>query len=299
MNVIFQATFLFIVVITGLSHKATANSCLFQNENYRVSHTPRPTGEAPGPGTLVFHHGMQGPGIKPRDVVVWLPPNYQQDTDLHFPVLYMHDGQNIFDPETSYAGVSWRAHEIADSLTATGEIEPMIIVGIYNTPDRLAEYTPGPLGELYMSFVTEVLKPFIDRQYRTMPGRGFTITAGASAGGTISFMLAWQHNEVFSKAICMSPALKYTHNEYPIDVVSMVEDHEGPRKDIFLYIDNGGVGLEERLQPGIDQMMQALRQQGYREGESFVWFRDPQAEHNEAAWSRRLPTALRIIFQNL
>lgn len=250
----------------------------------------------PEPGTFELHQAMETPGLTPRDVMVWLPPAYHLDTISKYNVLYMHDGQNVFDPQKSYAGVSWRAHLICDSLMQLQIIEPLIIVAIDNTADRLEEYTPGEKGELYMAFVAEVLKPFIDNKYRTYPEKQKTITAGASAGGTISFMLAWHYNDVFSKAICMSPALKIVNSGYEIDLVQTVEKREGRPKDAFFYIDNGGKGMDEWLQPGIYQMLDAMREKGYRDGESFVWYHDPTADHNEEAWSSRFPYALKIIF---
>jgi len=94
-------------------------------------------------GELRYHPAMQGDGIRERNVIVWLPPDYHNNTDSTYSVLYMHDGQNIIDPATSFIGVDWQIDESVDSLIRVGSIDPMIVVGIYNTDDRLYEYTPG------------------------------------------------------------------------------------------------------------------------------------------------------------
>lgn len=244
-------------------------------------------------GTVRYHRQIGKNHMLPaRDLVVWLPPNYTQNSHRHYPVLYLHDGQNIFDPETSSFGVDWQADETADSLIRAGAMEPVIIVGIYNNAERMQEYVPGKKGSAYLDFVVNTVKPLIDSTYRTKPGRTYTATGGSSAGGTISFMLAWQYPQVFSKAITMSPAFKIQQ----IDVVSGVLAHRGRRKDIYLYIDNGGIELEQQLQPGIDAMLQALQAKGYRQGRDYTWVKDAKGKHQEADWAKRLPQALQLLF---
>lgn len=241
-------------------------------------------------GKTVLHQNLQGNNLKSRNLIVWLPPGYEQG-NKKYPVLYMHDGQNIFDPATSSFGVDWQIDETADSLIKAGAIEPAIIVGIYNTSDRSAEYTPGDKGTAYMDFVVNTAKPFIDQHYRTKKGPRHTFTGGSSAGGIISFMLAWEYPKVFSKAICMSPAFKIQH----IDYVKDVKGYGAKKKKLFFYIDNGGIDLEERLQPGIDEMLTALKEKGYKEGKDFIWIKDAEARHFEAAWAKRMPIALKAI----
>lgn len=241
-------------------------------------------------GTVTYHRNLKADNLKSRDVVVWLPPGYEKG-NKRYPVLYMHDGQNVFDPATSSFGVDWRIDETADSLIRKGEMEPVIIVGINNTPDRMEEYVPGEKGSAYMDFVVNAVKPLIDQNYRTKTGPKNTLTGGSSAGGIMAFMLAWEYPTVFSKAICMSPAFKIMH----IDYVKEVQAYTGKKQKLKLYIDNGGIDLEARLQPGIDDMLEALQQKGYREGKDYVWVLDEKAQHNEAAWSKRLPQALKFL----
>ncbi len=242
-------------------------------------------------GKVAYYDNMSYPGILDRNVVVWTPPGYETG-DESYPVLYMHDGQNIFDPATSYFGIDWQVDEAADSLIRQGKIEPMIIVGIYNTIHRRPEYSYTDTGYVYMKFLVEKLKPFIDKKYRTKPDRENTSVGGSSMGGLISFMLLWEYNNVFSKAICMSPAFKVRQ----LDYVKRISDYSGKRKEFFAYIDIGGVGLEVSLQPGIDDMINFLKQKGYTEGTDFEYIIEQNAEHNEPAWARRIPHAMITLY---
>jgi predicted alpha/beta superfamily hydrolase len=242
-------------------------------------------------GTVKYHRAMQGEGIADRDVIVWLPPDYETKSQERYPAIYMHDGQNIFDPATSSFGVDWAIDETVDNLIKQKSIPSIIVVGIYNTGDRTQEYTPGKKGSAYMNFVANKVKPFIDSTYRTKPDRENTIVGGSSAGGIISFMLVWEYHQIFSKAICMSPAFKIGN----LDYVKVVKDSQEKRKDVFFYIDNGGVGLESQLQPGVDEMLAALKAKGYKERKDFVFILDEKAKHFEAAWAQRFPNALMLV----
>lgn len=251
----------------------------------------RPQRKSTITGTIKYHHNFKNDSILPRDILVWLPPDYEKDSTKHYPVLYMHDGQNIFDAATSSFGNEWRVDETCDSLISAGKIPPLIVVGINNSHERSIEYLPGTKGNAYMDFVVNTLKTFIDKTYRTNPEAENTIVAGSSSAGTISFMITWEYPHIFSKAICMSPALKIAEIDY-VKVVNSAEK----RKEVFLYIDNGGVDLELRLQPGIDEMITALKEKGYQQGKDFVLIIDPVALHNEVAWAKRLPKALQLCF---
>ncbi|UCE20458.1 MAG: histidine kinase [Gemmatimonadota bacterium] len=243
-------------------------------------------------GTVVYHQDVKGHGLQARDIIVWLPPGYEKNETKRYPVFYMHDGQNLCDPRTSFIRCDWQIDEVADSLIRKGEIEPIIVVGMYNTSDRTPEYSPGPKGDAYMKFVVNVVKPLIDKTYRTLPDREHTAVGGSSMGGIVSFMLLWEYNDIFSKAACMSPAFKFDN----VDYVTTVEKYKGPKKDMLVYIDNGGLGLEARLQPGIDDMIKMLEKKGYKENRDFYWFVDKTAEHNEAAWAKRIWKPLTLFF---
>jgi len=235
-------------------------------------------------GEVKYHRQMQGEGIRPRDVIVWLPPSYEKNPERRYPVLYVQDGQNAFDPATSFAGVDWGIDETADRLIREGKLQEILVVGIYNTVDRGREYSDTPQGHAYMQFMVEKLKPFIDKEYRTLPDRENTAVMGSSAGGLISFLLIWNYPQVFSQAACLSPAFVYRD----INAPALVENYTGANKGIRIYIDDGGVGLDAQLQPGCDAMLRALQANGFTMGKNLEWYRDPEAEHNERAWSKRV-----------
>ncbi len=243
-------------------------------------------------GRLCFHRQIEGVALKSRDVVVWLPPGYDEAPERRYPVLYMHDGQNLFDPGLAGFGVEWRMDEVADSLIRGHLIEPLIIVGIYNTADRSLEYGLTRQGKAYRQFVVETVKPLIDLNYRTLTDRKYTATGGSSMGGLVSFILAWENPHIFSKALCLSPAFRYDRFDY----ARSIQKSEPRSPDLQFYIDNGGLDLEAQLQPGIDAMLDLLRERGWRDGQNLFWLKDPLAPHHESAWAQRLPQALQFLF---
>lgn len=243
-------------------------------------------------GLVEYIRALKGEGIRPRDVAVWLPPDYASDTTLRYPVLYMHDGQNLFNPALASFGRDWQLDETSDSLIRNGITVPYIIVGIYNTPARYAEYRDNDTGQKYMRWLVKDLKPYIDSRYRTLPDRENTATGGSSLGGLISLMLLWEYNDVFSKAMCMSPAFAIRE----IDYTQKISQTSSEKRNMVLYIDNGGVDLESLLQPGIDKTMALLEQIGYVREKDYYWRHFPLAEHNEPAWAKRAYFPLKLFF---
>ena len=247
-------------------------------------------------GTVRYHLQLGAENVRHRDVIVWLPPGYEE-SDERYPVLYMQDGQNIVDPKTSAFGVDWQIDETCTRLIEEQTIPPLIVVGIYNTPARNQEYLLGKKGEAYRRFVADKVKPLIDGRYRTKPSREHAWVGGSSAGGLCAFILAWEHSDVFSKALCMSPAFKLEIAERSLflDYVATVEESERPAESLAFYIDNGGVGLEKILQPGIDEMLEALREHGYQQGRDLWWVHAPDARHSESAWAERFSGAIKLL----
>jgi len=245
-------------------------------------------------GQVKYHRRLKGEGINDRDIIVWLPPDYDGNKQVRYPVLYMQDGQNIVDPATSAFGVDWKIDESLDSLIKNKIIEPIIVVGIYNSSNRMKEYTPGEKGNAYMNFVVNKVKPLIDSAYLTKSDRTHTMVGGSSAGGIFSFMLVWEHPDIFSKAICMSPAFRLPEGMTgDWNYVTTVRESKAKPKDLFFYIDNGGVGLESELQPGIDEMIPVLKSKGYKEGVNFIFIQDKNARHFESEWAKRFPQAIK------
>lgn len=251
---------------------------------------PVPHGQVTG--TLKYHHNMSYENLLSRDVVVWLPPNYDKDVNERYPVIYAHDGQNLFDPKSSTFGFDWQIDEAADSLIRQKKMEPVIVVGIYNTRNRSQEYMSFDTAYTYMDFIVKKLKPFIDKTYRTKSDRNNTAVMGSSAGGTIAFMLHWVHNDVFGKAASISPAFKI----FRYDFVSPLVNNNSERKDLNLYIDDGGVGIDSMLLPGVNAMIKALKDNNYKENKNFVFNFYPKAEHNEKNWAERVWNPLLFMF---
>lgn len=258
---------------------------------HRITRWASATPEAKAPqvtGEAVMHRAVQGPGLLPRDIIVWLPPGYR-DSDTRYPVLYMHDGQNIVDPTTSFLGVDWGVDEAATRLIGEGAVRPFIVVGMYNTPQRMDDYGTGEQGAAYRRFVVEVVKPMIDATYRTRTGPEDTAVMGSSMGGLVSFLLAWHYPDVFHHAGCLSPAF------FP-EAVKLVRDAEAVPAAMRIYMDNGTEGLEQKIQAYCDDMLAALAAKGITAGPRFDWFLDQGAEHNEPAWAARLDRPLRFLF---
>ncbi len=255
----------------------------------------RDTGYSPGCGITgtVRYHSIYSPQLaNERNIIVWLPPSYRENESISYPVLYMHDGQNIIDSNTGYHGMEWQVDEIATTLIDSGLIREIIVVGIYNNADRTAEYSPVHRGELYSDFLVNTVKPLIDSTYRTLTGPENTAIMGSSMGGIISFHLAWEYPKVFGMAGCLSPAFIVDEGE----IVKRVANYTGPAKPIKLYIDNGTVGLEARLQPAIDNMMPLLAIHGFNESGNLIYMIAEGAEHNEPAWAKRIHVPLKFFF---
>ncbi len=243
-------------------------------------------------GRLEYIRNLKGEGIPPRDVIIWLPPDYSKDINKRYPVLYMQDGQNLFDPATSAFGIDWQLDETADSLIRQGKMRSLIIVGLANTAWRNSEYAENDTGYAYMKFVVQKVKPLIDSTYRTLTDRGNTAVGGSSLGGLISFMLAWNYPDVFSMAMCVSPALKI----YNINYVDNVKEYAGPRKDLKFYFDAGLHSIDSLLVPGVIEMIKALESKGYKKGRDIMFYEDKHGEHNESSWAARAWRPLLFFF---
>lgn len=235
-------------------------------------------------GEVRYHRQIKAKGLQPRDIIVWLPPDYKKDARKRYPVLYMHDGQNICDPATAYTGVDWEADETATRLIEEGKMQKIIIVGIYNTPERLEEYSLSPTGKRYREFITNELKPLIDKSYRTKGGREHTATIGSSMGGLVSFLLVWYHSEVFSMAGCLSPSFIFRKNQ----AIKLIKMSKAPRLPIRINMDCGGIGGERMLHKGCKRIRRILRNKKIPEGEIFRFSFYKKANHSETAWAARL-----------
>ncbi|GMU33542.1 MAG: esterase [Planctomycetia bacterium] len=258
-------------------------------------------------GLIRYHSDFPSKRLSsPRSLVVYLPSSYEAKpaAQKRYPVLYMHDGQNLFDASTSFLGIEWGADEAAESLVKAGKIEPLIIVGIYNTPARMDEYTPdrddergaGGNGDLYARFLVEEVKPFIDKTYRTLPDRANTGVAGSSLGGLISLYICKEYPEVFSRCGVISPALMWNHASF---LESLAKDPSW-MKNVRFWVDMGTA--EGRQVKGFSEGIRRTRQlvkifesAGLKADRDFAYREVEGGEHNEAAWQKRFPDVLRFL----
>ncbi len=242
-------------------------------------------------GTVEYHRQLSGEGLNhKRDIIVWLPPSHEKEPKKHFPVLYMHDGQNIFDPTTSFTGHDWRVDEVADSLIKLKKIHEIIIVGIYNSPDRLPEYSDSHLGNAYLNFVISVVKPLIDSTYRTKPEKEHTGIIGSSLGGLSSLIFVWKRPDIFGMAGCMSSAFWYEGEK----TLKEIRDYTGPKKNIKVYLDCGT--REKELVSGYKRMVEILRSKGYKKGKDLEYTLGSKGTHSEYYWAKRVWRPLVFMF---
>lgn len=252
-----------------------------------------------------------------RRVSVWLPPGYDQGR--RYPVLYMHDGQNLFERHTSYGGTAWEVDSVLTELLGRQQVRACIVVGVWNTDRRFREYAPAkpyyampearrarlaqerpglPLSDEYLKFLVQELKPRIDSQYRTRPRRPDTFVAGSSMGGLISLYAALEYPEVFGGAACLSThwplSLKENTPDFTTAMLAYLQQRLPRRQRPRLYFDYGTTTLDARYEPHqlrVDSLLQA-----YSYGPRHLLTRKYEgAAHNEAAWQQRVAVPLRFL----
>lgn len=230
---------------------------------------------------------------------MYLPPGYDE-SDWRYPVLYLQDGQNLFDPETAFFGQEWRADITADELICSGAIEPVILVGVYNTGvRRISEYTPtrdpvrrkGGKGDRYAQMLARELKPFLDSQYRTQKtGHG---VGGSSLGGLVALEAALLYPRVFAKAAVLSPSVWWDRRSI-LELVSRFQGTMRPR----IWLD---AGTQEGDAPGrviedLRLLRHALTEKGWEDGKTLRYWEVEGAGHNEHAWASRFGEVLKWLF---
>lgn len=294
--------------------------------------TPQTAEDAPAPETelaspaqfsarLVEHSDFASAHVQSRNITVWLPDGYSPSVETSYPVIYAHDGQNLFEPGRAYGGVEWGLDETAGAMMAAGDIRPAIIVGIWNTDERWQEYAPqkviesltgetasewlGPsLPELkadaYLRFLVEELKPFIDQTYSTKPDKEDTLIMGSSMGGLISLYAISEYPEVFTRAAAVSVHWPLTEPEGAMaqqaDVAMQTYLASGgiDQTQHQIWFDRGTETLDAAYRPHADAMESWFRSQGWDETQA-IFRAYPGTDHSEAAWAARADDILNFL----
>ena len=238
-----------------------------------------------------------------RDVIVYVPPGYDEEPQRTYPVLYLHDGQNLFDGETSYVkGRTWMVLEHADGAIEAGEVEPLIIVGIYNTGDRrLAEYTHeynwqmgGGEANRYGDLLTQELMPWIAEQYRVRHERESTGMGGSSLGALVSLYLGLRYPQIFGRLALLSPSVWWNHKS----ILGYLNEHspqvwERPR----IWLDVGDHEGQRTLRD-VEHLARRLKANGWQPGDTMHFEKVHEGTHDEASWAGRVRPMLRFLFPN-
>lgn len=249
--------------------------------------------------------------VAARHVEVWLPLNYQTN-EARYPVLYMHDGQNLFERHSGFGGEHWGIREAITYLTHQGRIRAPMVVGVWNNPAlRRAEYMPekayaearvaqvfqqwagpeAPRSNAYLKFLVEEVKSFIDATYRTLPTPTDTFIMGSSMGGLISLYALEEYPHVFGGAACLSTHWPAGEN----GLVDYLGAHLPPAGTHKLYFDFGTATLDWNYEPFQRRMDDFLRAAGYRFGTDWLTRKFEGAEHTEAAWRARVHIPLEFL----
>ncbi len=268
-------------------------------------------------GTLERFPQFTSQYVPSRDVVVWLPEGYQ--TGDSCVVLYMHDGNMLFDATTTWNRREWQVDEVTDSLIQAGLIRPCIVVGIYNTDDRLTEYFPTKTwqhvaeadrkdadlkkltADAYLQFIVEELKPFIDQRYKPLTTREHTFMMGSSMGGLISLYALCEYPQVFGGVACLSSHLSMAHLPNGVDgepwatgFRNYVGQHLPEANGSLIYMDHGTEGFDADYGQYQEQLDSVIRAKGWdtQHYMSLVFDGD---DHNETCWGKRLNQPLQFL----
>lgn len=260
-------------------------------------------------GNIRRHEGFHSETLgNEREILVYLPPGYRRAGARRYPVLYLQDGQNVFDAVTAFGGVEWMVDETAQQLIKQRLVEPLIIVAIANAGDeRIHEYTPtngrvNPAGKscarsrgrlrMYGRFLVEELKPSIDQSYRTQAEKEFTGIGGSSLGGLASLLLAFWYPETFTRAAALSPSIWWDD----CVIYRIVEEMEYVPRASRIWLDTG---TNEEGWERAGHLRDLLAERGWRLHGELQYAEIPGGEHNEASWAQRLEAVLRYLYPPL
>ncbi len=243
-------------------------------------------------GTIRFHGRFPSRFVAPRNIEVWLPPMYDTQPRAHFPVVYVHDGQNVFAPATSFARIDWGVDETMTRLIAEQRVRPAIVVAIWNTADRFSEYTPRkPLADAYLHFIVDELKPFVDSTYRTRRGPEDTFFMGSSMGGLIALYGMLEYPRVIGGAASLSTHWPVADSATRAYLFKSLPKPGGHR----FYFDYGTVTVDSLYAPLQAAMDSSLRAAGYVPGPEWSTRVFPGADHSERSWRLRVSEPLMFL----
>jgi predicted alpha/beta superfamily hydrolase len=248
----------------------------------------------------VFRHLPSNFLPDPRDVTIYLPAGYDAELERRYPVLYLHDGQNLFDPESAFVpGNHWRVAETADAAIEAGQVEPLIIVGLHNTGGRrLAEYTHsadrrlgGGEADCYGLLVVKEMLPFINETFRTLTEPEHTGIGGSSLGGLVSLYLGLRYPEVFGRLGVMSPSIWWDKRS----ILKVLASLGQPEQRARIWLDAGD-SEGPRTQPDAQMLATQLIRQGWQREQDLHYEWIPGGTHDERAWAERVGPMLRWLF---
>jgi enterochelin esterase-like enzyme len=230
-----------------------------------------------------------------RHVFIWTPEEYDLNPEQRFPVLYMHDAQNLFIPRMSTTGVDWGVDETITRLAKAGKIPAMIVVGTTSSSERRQEYGVGVKAAAYARFMVEELKPVIDGDYRTLTDRENTFAMGSSMGGQVSLFMLLKYPEVFSKVGCLSlhmiPFAEYNQPEVTDAFAAMPFP-----KSALVYVDYGSLGWDALYLPYMEKLEGTFTTKGWKAEEQYTIRFFQGTNHDESAWRNRLETPFLFLF---
>jgi predicted alpha/beta superfamily hydrolase len=270
--------------------------------SFAISYTGRLTQRAKDEGRLRLHPRFSSSYLStPRDVIVYVPPGYDT-SDARYPVLYLQDGQNLFDAATAFFGNEWRADVAADDAIRDGSVEPLILVGLYNTGvRRVSEYTPtrdrrsrkGGKAGRYAQMLARDVKPFIDHHYRTRKSAADTGVGGSSLGALVSLVAGLSYPRVFGKLALMSPSVWWDEHA----ILTVIESWRPARRP-RIWLDTGTAEGNNPAKVVADArcMRDALAAKGWSEAADLHYEEAQGHAHNEQAWGARFGRVLEYLF---
>lgn len=262
-------------------------------------------------GDLFRYENFPTKIVETRNVDVWLPPDYDKNPNLNYPVLYMQDGQNLFNPKDAAGGVDWGIDETLDKLIREKKVRETIVVGIWYNEYRVIEYSPAKAftiknssvsstknpsnisSDQYLKFIVEELKPFIDKTYRTLPDRKNTFTMGSSMGALMSLYAVSEYPKVFGGAACLS-------TQFPLGrgvMLDYMERFLPAPKTHRIYFDYGTKELDvnyEKYQIRADALMKS---KGYKLNKNWITRKFPGDDHTEKSWRKRVDVPLLFLLK--